>query len=70
MHGNVSQAFRASASGVVWAVVCALQIPWCWWSAARGRLAGVSDPSQSLMWLLIALASICIGNWALRLVHG
>ena len=56
MHGNVSQALRASASGVVLAAVCAVQIPWCWWSAARGRLAGISDPSKSLMWLLVALA--------------
>ena len=70
MHGNVSQAFRASASGVVLAVVCALQIPWCWWSAARGRLAGVSDPSGSLLWLIVALAGICLVNWTLRLILG
>ncbi|HEY2253474.1 MAG TPA: DUF2752 domain-containing protein [Planctomycetaceae bacterium] len=68
MHGNVSQALRASASGVVLAVVCAVQIPWCWWSAFRGRLAGVADPARSSLWLFVALAGICVVNWALRLI--
>ncbi len=70
MHGNVSQAFRANASGVMLAVVCAVQIPWCCWSAARGRLVGVSDPARSLLWLFGALGIICLVNWILRLSLG
>jgi len=70
MHGNVTQAIRASASGVVLAVVCAVQIPWCWWSAAQGRLAGVADPGRSMLWLYGALAVVCLVNWTLRLIVG
>lgn len=69
MHGNVLQAFRANVGGVVLALVCAIQIPWCWWSAFRGRLAGVTDPARSLAWLLTAIAIVCIVNWVLRLMQ-
>ena len=70
MHGNVSQAIGASASGAVLAAVCAVQIPWCWWSAWRGKLACVSDPAKTLLCLLIALTVICLVNWTLRLIFG
>lgn len=70
MHGSLSQAFHASASGVVLALVCAVQIPWCWLSAIRGRLACIADPSKTLIWLLVALAGMCMVNWALRLILG
>lgn len=67
VRGNVTQALRANAGGVVLAVVCALQIPWCWWSAARGRLSGVTDPSRSLLVLISVVGAICVLNWVLRM---
>ena len=70
MHGNIAAACRASASGVLVALVCAVQIPWCWWSAAQGRLAGVSDPERTLLWLLSSLGIVCLLYWALRLIQG
>ena len=70
MHGNLLQALRANAGGVVLALVCAVQIPWCWWSAARGRLAGVSDPAASLLWLMLAVGGVCLLNWVFRLMQG
>jgi len=70
MHGNLPAALHANASGVLVALVCAVQIPWCWWSAAQGRLAGVSDPSRSLLWLLGSIGSVCLVHWGLRLIQG
>ncbi|HLJ12412.1 MAG TPA: DUF2752 domain-containing protein [Planctomycetaceae bacterium] len=70
IHGNLRQALRANAAGVLLAIVCALQIPWCLWSASRGRLAGVRAPSRSLMWLLIAIGSVCLVNWFFQLAYG
>ncbi|MGE5194909.1 MAG: DUF2752 domain-containing protein, partial [Deltaproteobacteria bacterium] len=69
MHGNLIRAFRANAGGVVLALVCAVQIPWCWWSAARGRLAGISDPAASLLWLMLAVGGVCLVNWAFQLMQ-
>lgn len=70
MRGNLSQALRANPGGVLLALVCAIQVPWCWWSAARGRLAWVSDPGQSMIWLLVAVAGVCLVNWIIQLVPG
>lgn len=70
MRGQIVPALRANAGGVLLAVVCAVQIPWCWWSAAAGRLAAVSDPSRCLVAIAIAVAGVCFLNWALRLWLG
>jgi len=68
MHGNVIPAFRANAGGVLLAAVCAVQVPWCWWSAYRGRLAGVSEPARFLAWLAGGIAGVCFVNWILQLI--
>lgn len=70
VRGNLSQALAANPGGVLLALVCAIQVPWCWWSAARGRLAWVTDPGQSLIWLLVAVAGVCLVNWIIQLVPG
>lgn len=67
-HGNILPALRANAGGTLLALVCAVQIPWCWYSVYRGRMIGVSDPAQSLVWLLVATGSVCLVNWILGLV--
>jgi hypothetical protein len=69
-HGNLRQAFRANPGGGLLAIVCLLQIPWSWWSVFRGRLAGVSDPARSLVWLLVAGGSVCLVNWVMQLMQG
>jgi hypothetical protein len=69
-HGHLWQAFRANPGGGLLAIVCLVQIPWCWWSVFRGRLAGVSDPGRSLMWLLLAIASVSLVNWVVQLMPG
>lgn len=69
-HGNLRQAFRANAGGGLLAIVCVLQIPWLWWSVYRGRLAGVSDPARSLVWLLVAVGGVCLVNWVIQLMQG
>jgi hypothetical protein len=68
-HGNLIGACRANAGGLVLALVCAVQVPWCWWSAARGRLAGVADPAKSLLWLMLAIGGVCVVNWIIQLVQ-
>jgi len=70
MHGNLSQAFRANAGGVLLALVCAVQVPWCWWSACRGRMAAVSDPTRCLIWILGAVGGVTLVNWIFQLLPG
>ena len=70
VRGNLLQALRANVAGVVLALVCAVQIPWCWWSAARGRLSGIADPSRSLLILISVVGAISVLNWLLRMIPG
>jgi hypothetical protein len=69
VRGDLRQALSANVSGVCLALACALQIPWCWLSALRGRLVGVSFPAETLIWLLIAIFAVTALNWFLRLMR-
>jgi hypothetical protein len=68
-HGNLVGACRANAGGLVLALICTVQVPWCWWSAARGKLAGVSDPARSLLWLMLAVGGVSLVNWIITLAQ-
>jgi hypothetical protein len=70
VRGHLQQAVRANVAGVFLALACVAQIPWCWCSAARGRLLGIADPSRSLLILISVLGTICVLNWVLRLIYG
>ena len=67
VRGNFSQSIRANIGGALLAVVCLLQIPWSLWSAGRGRLAGILDPSKSLLVLLGVVGAVSLVNWFVRL---
>ncbi len=67
-RGQLLPAMRANLAGVLLAIVCATAIPWCLWSAWQGRMWWVEEPSQSLMWLLLALMGAALLEWGLRLL--
>ena len=69
-HGNPAAALRANPGGVLLALICAVQVPWCWLSAIKGRLAGIADPAKCLVWVIIAIAAVCLVNWGFRLIQG
>ena len=68
VRGDFSSAARANLAGVVFAAACALLIPWCLWSAYRGRLWQVSDPIPFVCVLVSCLAGVTGGLWVLRLI--
>jgi Protein of unknown function (DUF2752) len=70
VRGNFVSALRANLAGVLLAVVCVCQIPWCLWSAARGRLIGIIDPLRSFVVLVCVLGGMCVLNWGIRLISG
>jgi len=67
-RARIIEAFQANVAGLLLAVVCAVQIPWCWLSIYRGRLWKVSRPDISLMWLLLVLYGVCALAWVTRLI--
>ena len=67
VRGQMLEAMRANLAGVVLAFVCALLIPWCLWSAYRGRLWMVSDPLPFVATLFISLSSLIMLLWAVHM---
>lgn len=66
-RGAWGAAFRANAGGALLAVVCALQIPWCSWSAFQGRLWKVSRPAPTLAWIGLSVAAVTAVHWLLTI---
>lgn len=69
VRGQFVEAARANLAGTVLAMVCLLLIPWCLWSAQRGRLWLVSDPVTFTGTLVISLSGLAVLLWAVRLVR-
>jgi hypothetical protein len=70
IRGNFAAACAANPAGLILALVCAGQIPWCGWSVIRGRLWGVSHPEPVLVWALSSLYALCVLNWMMTLLWG
>ncbi len=68
VRGQFMHAAEANVAGLALAMVCALQVPWCWWSAYRGCLWRVSNPEMTLLWLLLLLMGLGTGQWGFRLI--
>jgi hypothetical protein len=67
MRGHFTQALHAHVGGTVLALACAVQVPWCWWSAYRGRLVGVSEPNQAVTFLIVAVVGVSLVHWVFQL---
>jgi hypothetical protein len=67
VRGDWQAAAKANPAGVLLGVVCALLIPWLWASAWRGETIGIADPLFLLLMLVITLATVTAGVWALRM---
>lgn len=68
-RGEFASAWRANPAGLMLAVLCAMLIPWSWWSAWQSRTSGVSRPAETVMWLFITLAGVALVNWIVVLVQ-
>ena len=68
VRGHWIRAAESNLAGLALALICTIQIPWCWWSAYRGSLWKVTNPEVALLWLLLPLMGLGIVHWALRLI--
>lgn len=68
VRGQLLSALRANFAGVCLAIVCVLLIPWCWWSAYRGRFWRVSEPVTAFAVLVVGLVLVSLVNWGWQLL--
>lgn len=69
-RGHFSQAVQANPGGAALGCACAALIPWCWWSAFRGRLVGISQPTISLLAMVLVVAGISLAHWLMQIFSG
>ncbi len=69
-RGHLARALQTHVGGTILALACAAQIPWCWWSAFRGRLVGVSRPMRALGVLAAVVIGVSLVSWLYQLVVG
>ena len=66
-RGEFVPAARANIAGLMLAVTCFIQIPWCWISAAKGRLWRVREPANFTLVVVGSIALVALTNWAWQL---
>jgi hypothetical protein len=68
VRGNLLQAWKANAGGLLVAAADLIVIGWLLGTAARGRPI-VRVGTDLLAWLAVALVVVSLIEWTLRLVH-
>ena len=68
VRGHWPSAVRANAAAFVLAAVCAAMIPWCWASAACGRLIGIINLERSLLIFVITMTVLFTLQWGVNLL--
>ncbi|MBT4866258.1 MAG: DUF2752 domain-containing protein [Planctomycetaceae bacterium] len=68
VRGNFLAAARANSAGLMLAIICTLQVFWCWVSIVRRRLWLIPQPDVALMWLLGIVCGASVLQWAFRLI--
>ena len=68
VRGEILPAARASASGLLIALVCAAQLPWIALSVVRGRLVGVRRPDRVALAVVLPIGLACLAEWLFRVL--
>ena len=69
VRGHWPSAMRANAAAFALAASCAVMIPWCWASAACGRLVGVTNVERTLLAFVIVMTVLFALQWGVHLVN-
>ncbi len=67
-RGEFAAAARANTAGLVLAIACFIQVPWCWISAAQGRLWRVHNPVNFALIVVGGISVVAVINWSVRLI--
>ena len=66
MRGQVADALRANAAGLLLALACAALVPWSWLSAFYGRACWIERPGLAALIVLGSISAIAIVQWGVR----
>jgi hypothetical protein len=67
MRGQLPEAFRANAAGLLLGLVCAALVPWCWLSVFYARTCWIQRPAVAAIALLGSISALAVLQWIIRL---
>jgi hypothetical protein len=67
VRGEWQAALRANPAIFLFAMSCALQIPWAWLSVMARRTIGVNDPASTVAGGLLIICSLALIQWGWRI---
>lgn len=70
VRGEWIEALRANVGGTLLALLNLVAVPWLLLSAARGRWLGWAPSDSATAWTALAIATVTIVDWCVRLVTG
>lgn len=68
VRGNWSASAHANPAGLLLALLCLIQIPWTFTSAALGRWWLTPSPQKTALVLGVVVLAVCLVQWLVRLV--
>lgn len=63
IRGQIAASARANIAGLLLAITCLIQIPWCWISALKGRLWRVHQPTNFALIVVGGISLVAVVNW-------
>ena len=67
VRGQWLQSARVNLAGLGLAILCAVQIPWAFFSSYQGRMFRVSNPDQVFLWVLVGTTLGMLLVWLIRI---
>jgi hypothetical protein len=62
-RGQIAASARANIAGLLLAITCLIQIPWCWISALKGRLWRVHQPVNLTLFVVGGISIVAVIIW-------
>lgn len=68
VRGQFQSSIDANLAGFLLAGACLALIPWCWFSAAAGRLYFVNRLERAALGLVLPITIVCVLQWLYRVL--
>jgi len=70
VRGEWIEALQANVGGTLLALLDLVAVPWLLLSAACGRWLGRAPSDSALAWAVLAIATVTLVDWGVRLLIG
>ncbi len=66
VRGQLADAFRANAGGLLLGLACLALVPWCWLSMFYARTCWIQRPGMAAIVLFGTVSLVAVVQWFIR----